>query len=79
MDLVFVDGSHTLNYVRSDTANAFKMVVPDSGVVVWHDYGNEFPDVRNFLDEIAAENSKYEFSHMLHTLMVVAIPRDAKK
>lgn len=73
MDLVFVDGSHSIDYVRSDTENAFRMIKPD-GVVVWHDYGSEFPDVPEFLDGLASANKAYCFLHMRHTLLVAAIP-----
>ncbi|HEY8601288.1 MAG TPA: class I SAM-dependent methyltransferase [Thermomicrobiales bacterium] len=37
MDLVFVDGDHTLEFVSSDTAQAFKLVRP-GGVIIWDDY-----------------------------------------
>ncbi len=75
MDLVFVDGSHSLDYVRSDTENALKMAKPGSGVILWHDYGNEFPDVRQYLDDLAVGNDRFNFYHLLHTLMVVAVPQ----
>ena len=53
MDLVFVDGSHASAYVRSDTENAFRLIHPVTGVIVWHDYGNEFPDVKTHLNNLA--------------------------
>lgn len=37
MDLVFIDGSHSYKYVRSDTQNAFRMLT-DKGVIIWHDF-----------------------------------------
>lgn len=36
--LVFVDGSHTADYVDRDSKTAFELVRP-GGVVLWHDYG----------------------------------------
>lgn len=36
-DLIFVDGSHALSYVRSDTEKALRMLRP-GGVILWHDY-----------------------------------------
>jgi predicted O-methyltransferase YrrM len=39
MDLVFVDGAHHYDAVRSDTLNALKLV-RDGGFVIWHDFGN---------------------------------------
>src|SRR6185295_4077933 len=37
-DLIFIDGSHTEEYVQSDSENAFKHLAL-GGVIVWHDYG----------------------------------------
>jgi hypothetical protein len=74
MDLVFVDGSHAYDYVRFDTVHAFEMVCPQKGIVVWHDYGDEFPEVKSFLHQLAGEKTNYTFYHLQHTLLVVAAP-----
>jgi len=37
IDLVIVDASHTYEFVKSDSRNAFRMLAPN-GVVLWHDY-----------------------------------------
>jgi len=39
IDLVFVDGSHTYEYVISDTEKALKLLKDGKGVIIWHDYG----------------------------------------
>jgi predicted O-methyltransferase YrrM len=39
IDLVFIDGSHTYDYVISDTRNALKLLRPEGGIILWHDYG----------------------------------------
>ncbi len=50
--LVFVDGGHDYDTVKSDTQNALKLLTPD-GAIVWHDYGNIlFPDVTRYLQEL---------------------------
>lgn len=36
-DMVFVDGSHTEEYVEKDTRSALKLIKPGGGLVVWHD------------------------------------------
>jgi hypothetical protein len=36
--LVFVDGSHAYDYVRSDSATAMRLVAAN-GTILWHDYG----------------------------------------
>ncbi|HAD82235.1 MAG: hypothetical protein A2509_04045 [Candidatus Edwardsbacteria bacterium RIFOXYD12_FULL_50_11] len=38
VDLFFIDGAHSYEYVRSDTLNAINCCHPGS-VIVWHDYG----------------------------------------
>jgi predicted O-methyltransferase YrrM len=39
VDFVFVDASHAYEYVMSDSRNAFWMLAPHGGTIVWHDYG----------------------------------------
>jgi hypothetical protein len=38
IDLFFIDGAHSYEYVRSDTLHALACVRP-GGVVAWHDFG----------------------------------------
>lgn len=38
VDLFFIDGAHSYEYVRSDTINALRCVRP-GGVIAWHDFG----------------------------------------
>ena len=37
MDLVFVDGAHSADYVRNDSEKGWRMLRP-GGVLVWHDF-----------------------------------------
>jgi SAM-dependent methyltransferase len=39
MDLVFVDGSHSYDYVVNDSEKALRLLREGGGVVIWHDYG----------------------------------------
>lgn len=56
VDLFFVDGAHSYEYVRSDTLNAFRCVRP-GGVIVWHDYGRlEQNGVTRWLHELARDH-----------------------
>lgn len=50
VDLFFVDGAHTEDYVISDSAHAFECIGPD-GWVLWHDCFN--PHVLKGLKEVA--------------------------
>jgi predicted O-methyltransferase YrrM len=51
-DLIFIDGSHYYEYVKSDTQNALGCLTP-GGLVVWHDYGM-IEDVSRAVDEVAS-------------------------
>jgi predicted O-methyltransferase YrrM len=53
IDVVFIDGGHTLQVVRSDTRNAIRML-SRTGCVVWHDYGNwNYQDLKEYLNSLA--------------------------
>jgi predicted O-methyltransferase YrrM len=54
IDLVFVDGSHTYEYVRADSRSALSMVAP-RGVIVWDDCNYVCPGVARALLELRAE------------------------
>lgn len=41
MDFVFVDGSHSYEYVLNDSRQALALLSGGHGVIVWHDYGTE--------------------------------------
>jgi hypothetical protein len=38
VDFVFVDGSHSYEYARSDSLVAIEMLRGGHGTIVWHDY-----------------------------------------
>jgi predicted O-methyltransferase YrrM len=50
-DFIFIDGCHAYSYVKSDTANAMK-VLSSNGIIVWHDYGM-IEEVSRAVDEIS--------------------------
>jgi predicted O-methyltransferase YrrM len=56
-DLIFVDGCHYSEYVRSDTRNALANI-REGGVIVWHDYG-DIRDVSLVVDEMARGMSAF--------------------
>lgn len=66
-DLVFVDGSHALSYVLSDSRKALRLARP-GGLVLWHDYrGPALPGVYRGLNELARE---YPLMHIAGTSLV---------
>lgn len=53
IDLVFIDGSHSYDYVRNDTRRALEMLSP-MGTILWDDCARSNPDVIRALDGYAA-------------------------
>jgi len=58
-DLVFVDASHSYPFVKSDTANAVKML-REGGVILWHDYKPPCPGVVRVLHQAAHNHQIYQ-------------------
>ena len=54
VDLVYVDGGHSLPVVTKDTENAFRVLAP-RGTIVWDDYFHLYPDVVQYLDGLRAK------------------------
>ena len=57
MGLVFVDGSHAFEYVQQDTTTALNLAA-GSGVILWHDYQQDWRDVIRALNEFAATDPR---------------------
>jgi hypothetical protein len=72
VDLVFVDGSHSYDYVVNDSATALKLLKADGGTIVWHDYG-VWPDVTKALNELNERMPSLRLVHVKDTSLVVAI------
>lgn len=60
IDFVFVDGSHTYEYVINDSLHAIQML-RNGGVIVWHDY-SRWDGVTRALNEL--RRLKPEFSQL---------------
>ncbi|MHC5063700.1 MAG: class I SAM-dependent methyltransferase [Planctomycetota bacterium] len=50
VDLAFIDGSHSYEYVQNDTEKVLELLAPE-GVVLWHDYKPAWPGVIKYLEE----------------------------
>jgi predicted O-methyltransferase YrrM len=50
MDLVFVDGAHSYEYVKNDTEKGWNMLRP-GGVLAWHDCVSNHRDVVKYIKE----------------------------
>jgi hypothetical protein len=51
-DMVFIDAGHSYECVRNDTEKSLGVLAPE-GMLVWHDYGQSWPGVYNYLNEVA--------------------------
>ncbi|MES2513900.1 MAG: class I SAM-dependent methyltransferase [Bacteroidota bacterium] len=71
-DLIFIDGDHTYNGVRSDSKKVFENLLNDDSIIVWHDYTYYPETVRHevlagILDGIPASHHKYLY-HVSNTM-----------
>jgi predicted O-methyltransferase YrrM len=57
MDLVFVDASHSYEYLMSDNRNALKLLAP-RGVILWHDYA-AWDGVTRALNELSSTGTDF--------------------
>jgi predicted O-methyltransferase YrrM len=53
-DLLFIDGSHSFNYVKKDFENYSKLV-KKNGIIVFDDYSGRWPGVVEFVDTIGKD------------------------
>lgn len=58
VDIFFVDGAHSYEYVRSDTRNALKCC-RKGGIILWHDYRPGTYGVQPYLERLAREMPIY--------------------
>lgn len=70
-DLIFIDGDHHYDFVKSDTENIFRHLVHDKSIVIWHDYGFHPDQVRfevmaAILDGVGQERKGLVY-HVAHT------------
>jgi predicted O-methyltransferase YrrM len=68
IDLVFIDGSHSYEYVRNDTEKALRML-RGGGTLLWHDYSHAWPGVVRFLHERADE---LHIKHIEGTMLAIS-------
>jgi len=66
-DFVFIDAGHSDECVRNDTEKSLA-VLAAGGCIVWHDYTQDWPDVFNYLNELAQDRP---LRHIQGTNLVV--------
>ena len=58
MEVIFIDGSHAYDYVKSDTAAALKLAA-DSALIIWHDYHPFWKEAVQALEELQSSGGVY--------------------
>ncbi len=51
-DLIFIDGSHSYEYIKNDTERMLKFLAPN-GVILWHDYHPYWTGVCRYLADLS--------------------------
>jgi len=82
-DLIFVDGGHNYDSVLADTASVAKIVNPENGVIVWHDYARNPEKIRwevlcAILDGLPTEMHQHLY-HISNTLCAIYYPAIKKQ
>jgi predicted O-methyltransferase YrrM len=78
-DMVFIDGDHHYEMVRSDTEKVLKIIDKEKGIIVWHDYACNPEQVRwsvlaGILDGLPGAMRKHVY-HVSNTLCAVYLPQ----
>jgi len=75
IDFVFIDGSHSYEYVLSDSKQALKLLKDKKGVIVWHDYAS-WDGVTDALNELYSKDSEFkDLKHIKGTSLVYLVAR----
>jgi hypothetical protein len=76
-DLIFIDGDHSFEMVRNDTAKMFELLRNENSVIVWHDCGNTPEDIRwevlHGILESVPENFRKNLYRISNTLCAIFI------
>lgn len=81
-DLIFIDGEHHYEFIKSDTKNVFDHLIHENTIVVWHDYGFSpekirFQTLAAILDGVP--KSKHENLYFVsNTLCAIYYPKQIK-
>jgi predicted O-methyltransferase YrrM len=79
-DFVFIDASHTFDYVVNDSLHALRMLRSSGGTIVWHDYGR-WDGVTAALNQLRLAHESFgAVAHIAGTtLAVLAVPAKPAK
>ena len=75
MGLIFVDGSHTREYLEQDSQTALQLVA-ECGIILWHDYQQDWPDVISGLNELYETNPVFSSLRQIEGTTLVMWQRE---
>lgn len=75
MGLVFVDGSHTREYLQQDSQTALHLAA-DGAVILWHDYQQDWPGVIAGLNELYETNPAFSALRKIEGTTLVMLQRE---
>ncbi|NQU73788.1 MAG: class I SAM-dependent methyltransferase [Candidatus Omnitrophica bacterium] len=71
VDFIFIDGSHSYEYVLSDSEQALKLLRNKQGIIIWHDYALHGYGVIKALNELYLESKDFkDLKHICGTTFV---------
>jgi len=78
MDFVFIDGSHSYEYVLNDSKQALKLLRNGQGVILWHDYG-KWKGVTRALNELYSEVNEFKAAQHIEKTSLVCLIMDGQE
>jgi len=74
IDMVFIDASHSYEYVKNDSLIALKLLRGKKGLILWHDYGGSWDGVTKALNELYTSDPDFKnIQHIENTAFAYLI------
>ena len=64
--MVFIDGNHSFEYVKTDTISALKLIKDNKSIIAWHDYIQEGEINKNVLCGILSGIPSSDHKYLVH-------------
>ena len=79
VDFIFIDGSHSYQYVLNDSKWALELLNDEQGVIIWHDYGTPWwPGLTTALNEMYSAGKEFKnIQHIQGTSLVYLVVDDS--
>ena len=75
IDMIFIDGAHTYEYVMNDSTIAFKLLRNGKGLILWHDYDPLHEGSIRAIEELQTAHPDWDMSHIEETNLAVLIKK----